>query len=85
MQDWKPFSMLVLGLLSGLFIGWQLNIEKTAAAMAQATCAMDKENVKIMVSNFNLLAKECEPAMQVLKLNTLDQLEQNKTVLPYVP
>ena len=60
---WKPFAMLCIGLAAGLFIGYQLNVEKSAAIMANDYCSACQADRATMVSNFNILAKTCPAAL----------------------
>lgn len=59
MDDLKMFSMLCLGLVVGMFLGYTQNTEKTADLMAQKICAVDKENLAIMIGNYNTVARQC--------------------------
>jgi len=67
--DWQAFASLCLGIAVGLFIGYQINVEKSAAIMAADYCSTCQENLGIMVGNFNVLAKTCEQALPFTSKN----------------
>ena len=82
-QSWKPFAMLCLGIAVGLFIGYQINVEKSAAIMATDYCSTCQENLGIMVKNFNVLAYTCSPAREFRDIEILPILGVNGTVRVY--
>jgi len=61
-SDFKTLAMLALGLAIGLFIGYQMNLEKDAQVRADKDCGLCQSNIETMVSNFNVLAKQCSQA-----------------------
>jgi len=82
-SDFKGFFLLVLGLLVGMFLGYQLNLEKSAQIMADKDCAVCQENLGIMVSNFNVLAKNCTEAKTFRDVAILPALQVNNTIRVY--
>ena len=82
-SDFKGFFLLVLGLLVGLFLGYQLNLEKSAQIMADKDCGICQENIGIMVSNFNVLAKNCTQAKTFRDVAILPALNANNTIRVY--
>ena len=72
--DAKVLIYGVIGIVVGLLVGYQLNLEKTAQAMATEQCGVCQENVKIMVGNFNSLAQQCD----------FDNKYKDVTILPKV-
>ena len=57
--QWLQLAQLCLGLFVGLFLGYQLNLEKSAAIMAHDTCGVCQDNLNIMIGNFNNLSMQC--------------------------
>ena len=60
--DWKPIAFVLLGFAFGMLAAYQLRTEDNAKAMASEICKVDKQNVEIMVKNFNVLAQSCAEA-----------------------
>ena len=83
--DWQAFASLCLGIAVGLFIGYQINVEKSAAIMAADYCSTCQENLGIMVKNFNVLAYTCSPAREFRDIEILPILGVNGTVRVYAP
>jgi len=84
-QSWKPFAMLCIGLAAGLFIGYQLNVEKSAAIMANDYCSACQADRVTMVSNFNILAKTCPAALPFSARNVSIPGIVNGSVVVYAP
>lgn len=85
-QDWKPFAMLTLGLVAGLFVGYQMNLEKSAAIMAKDTCGICQDNIDTMIKNFNSLALQCSTARDAINkknVSVFPALGLNQTVSVY--
>jgi len=51
---------LAIGLCIGLFLGYQLNVEKTAQVMADKDCGICQANLETMIGNFNVMAQQCK-------------------------
>lgn len=80
-SDFKGFAMLCLGLVVGLFLGYQMNLEKSAAVMARDSCGICQDNVAIMVSDYNIVVKQLNAC--IAESPTLYQV-RNIPILPGV-
>lgn len=74
-SEWKHLAFLTVGLVIGMLIGYQMNLEKSAQSMAVGICKTCQDNLGIMVGNFNVLAKTCSEAQQY---------QRNISILPGV-
>jgi len=84
-QTWKGFAMLCLGIAVGLWIGYQMNVEKSAAIMAEDYCSACQADRVTMVSNFNILAKTCPAALPFTARNVSIPGIENGSVVVYAP
>ena len=75
--DWLPFTMLILGLAVGLFLGYVLNVEKEASVRADVSCGVCQDNLNTMIGNFNTLAKQCKEVN--IMFNVSDYIKYNYT------
>jgi len=57
--QWLQLAQLCLGLFVGLFLGYQLNLEKSAQIMAAKDCGICQANLNTMIGNFNNLSMQC--------------------------
>ena len=76
-----PVMTLAVGLVVGLFLGYQLNVEKTAQVMADKDCGVCQDNLNTMVGNFNIMAQQCKQTTPSYK--DLPILIGNQTVRVY--
>lgn len=82
-MEWKHLAFLTVGMVVGLVIGYQLNLENSAQAMAHGICATYQANLGIMVENFNILAKNCSEAQTFRDVSILPALGANETIRIY--
>jgi hypothetical protein len=80
------FAMLCLGLVVGLFMGYQLNVEKSAGFMAVQICNVTASNLNTMIQNYDLIATQCG-AFKLPQYNNVSILPNviNQTVKVYEP
>ena len=84
-SEWKHLAFLTVGIIAGLMMGYQMNLEKTAHSMATGICGTCQENIGIMVNNFNVLGKTCSEAKTFKDVAILPALGLNQTVRTYAP
>ena len=85
MEGIKEIAALSLGLFIGLFLGYQLNVEKSAGFMAVQMCNTTQTNLNTMIDNYNIIVRECKSYDQQYKDISILPGSTNQTVKVYVP
>jgi hypothetical protein len=85
--QWLQITQLAIGLCVGLVLGYELNLEKSAAIMAKDSCGICQDNLAVMVSNFNTLARDCPTlsGQAQAAYKDLPVFSNNTTVRVYAP